>query len=409
MQKLKKFICNHKFLLFLFFVSLLLRIFMVSMIDVPVNSNYKMMYDVSLELISHTESYKSSLPVLTFGYQLGYVFYQSILLSIVNSVFFLKIVNCVTSSFTIVFIYLISKELSNKKAASIISIIYSIFLFPLLFPSLLSNQILSMLLVLIAIYLWIRQKRITVFRSIVIGILLVIAEVLQRDIFIIVIGFVFYLVFLIINNKEKKMLFLSMICIVSTFIILLVTTSYVFKVTGISPNGLANKNPAWRVLEGVHVSSNGRIQEDDFKYLGSVEKTKKELNRRIREDYLDFPKLFLNKIKTIWFSSDIGRFFNDNKEEEEIQFYIMINQFFVYFFFIMSLLSVITIFKKIYKSPQIFISFILVSYFIYYLIVEVTPEYAYSLQILEAVLASITLGYILDKKKKGVEYGNIRR
>ncbi len=409
MQKLKKFICNHKFLLFLFFVSLLLRIFMVSMIDVPVNSNYKMMYDVSLELISHTESYKSSLPVLTFGYQLGYVFFQSILLSIVNSVLFLKIVNCVTSSFTIVFIYLISKELSNKKAASIISIIYSIFLFPLLFPSLLSNQILSMLLVLIAIYLWIRQKRITVFRSIVIGILLVIAEVLQRDIFIIVIGFVFYLVFLIINNKEKKMLFLSMICIVSTFIILLVTTSYVFKVTGISPNGLANKNPAWRVLEGVHVSSNGRIQEDDFKYLGSVEKTKKELNRRIREDYLDFPKLFLNKIKTIWFSSDIGRFFNDNKEEEEIQFYIMINQFFVYFFFIMSLLSVITIFKKIYKSPQIFISFILVSYFIYYLIVEVTPEYAYSLQILEAVLASITLGYILDKKKKGVEYGNIRR
>ena len=409
MQKLKKFICNHKFLLFLFFVSLLLRIFMVFMIDVPVNSNYKMMYDASLELISHTGSYKSCLYFFTFGYQLGYVFFQSILLSIVNSVFFIKIVNCVTSSFTIVFIYLISKELSNKKAASIISIIYSIFLFPLLFPSLLSNQILSMLLVLIAIYLWIRQKRITVFRSIVIGILLVIAEVLQRDIFIIVIGFVFYLVFLIINNKEKKMLFLSMMCIVSTFIILLVTTSYVFKVTGISPNGLANKNPAWRVLEGVHVSSNGRIQEDDFKYLGSVEKTKKELNRRIREGYLDFPKLFLNKIKTIWFSSDIGRFFNDNKEEEEIQFYIMINQFFVYFFFIMSLLSVITIFKKIYKSPQIFISFILVSYFIYYLIVEVTPEYAYSLQILEAVLASITLGYILDKKKKGVEYGNIRR
>ena len=409
MQKLKKFICNHKFLLFLFFVSLLLRIFMVFMIDVPVNSNYKMMYDASLELISHTGSYKSCLYFFTFGYQLGYVFFQSILLSIVNSVLFLKIVNCVTSSFTIVFIYLISKELSNKKAASIISIIYSIFLFPLLFPSLLSNQILSMLLVLLAIYLWIRQKRITVFRSIVIGILLVIAEVLQRDIFIIVIGFVFYLVFLIINNKEKKMLFLSMMCIVSTFIILLVTTSYVFKVTGISPNGLANKNPAWRVLEGVHVSSNGRIQEDDFKYLGSVEKTKKELNRRIREDYLDFPKLFLNKIKTIWFSSDIGRFLDDNKEEEEIQFYIMINQFFVYFFFIMSLLSVITIFKKIYKSPQIFISFILVSYFIYYLIVEVTPEYAYSLQILEAVLASITLGYILDKKKKGVEYGNIRR
>ena len=409
MQKIKKFICNHKFLLFLFSFSLLLRIFMVFTIDIPVSSDYKMMYDASLELISHTESYKSSLYFLTFGYQLGYVFFQSMLLSIVNSVLFLKIVNCVISSFTIVFIYLISKELSNKKAASIISIIYSIFLFPLFFPNLLSNQILSMLLALIAIYLWISQKRITVFRSIVIGILLVIAEVLQRDIFIIVIGFVLYLVFLIINKKEKKMLFLSMMCIVSTFIILVFSTSYVFKVTGISPNGLANKNPAWRVLEGLHVSSNGRIQEDDFKYLESKEKTKKELNRRITEDYLGFPKLFLNKIKTIWFSSDIGRFLDDNKEEDEIQFYTMINQFFVYFFFLMSLLSVITIFKKFYKRPQMVISFILVSYFIYYLIVEVTPEYAYSLQILEAVLTSITLGYILGKEKKGVEYGNIRK
>ena len=409
MQKIKKFICNHKFLLFLFSFSLLLRIFMVFMIDIPVSSDYKMMYDASLELISHTESYKSSLYFLTFGYQLGYVFFQSMLLSIVNSVLFLKIVNCVISSFTIVFIYLISKELSNKKAASIISIIYSIFLFPLFFPNLLSNQILSMLLALIAIYLWISQKRITVFRSIVIGILLVIAEVLRRDIFIIVVALFLYFVFLIIKNKEKKMLFLSMMCIVSTFIILVFSTSYVFKVTGISPNGLANKNPAWRVLEGLHVSSNGRIQEDDFKYLESKEKTKKELNRRITEDYLGFPKLFLNKIKTIWFSSDIGRFLDDNNEEDEIQFYTMINQFFVYFFFLMSLLSVITIFKKIYKSPQMFISFILVSYFIYYLIVEVTPEYAYSLQILEAVLTSITLGYILGKEKKGVEYGNIRK
>ncbi len=409
MQKLKKFICNHKFLLFLFFFSLLLRVFMVLMIDIPVSSDFKRIYDASLEFLSHSENYKSSLPVLTFGYQLGYVFYQSILLSIVNSVLFLKIINCVISSFTIVFIYLISKELSNKKAASIISILYSVFLFPLFFPSLLSNQILSMLLVLIAIYLWISQKRITVFRSIVIGILLVIAQVLRRDIFIIVVAFLLYFVFLIIKKKEKKKLFLSMMCIVSTFIILLFSTSYVFKVTGVSPNGLTNKNPAWRVLEGLCVSSNGRIQEDDFKYLGSIEKTKKELNRRIEEDYLDFPKLFLNKIKTIWFSSDIGWSFDNSKEEEEIQFYIMINQFFVYFFFLMSLLSVITIFKKIYKSPQIFISFILISYFIYYLIVEVTPKYAYSLQILEAVLASITLGYILDKKKKGVEYGNIRR
>ena len=72
---------------------------MVFTIDIPVSSDYKMMYDASLEFISHTESYKSSLYFLTFGYQLGYVFFQSMLLSIVNSVLFLKILNFIIISF----------------------------------------------------------------------------------------------------------------------------------------------------------------------------------------------------------------------------------------------------------------------------------------------------------------------
>ena len=65
----------------------------------------------------------------------------------------------------------------------------------------------------------------------------------------------------------------------------------------------------------------------------------------------------------------------------------------------MSLLSSVAIFKKIYKNPQFLITFILIVYFGVYLLIEVVPRYAYSLQILEAILASVTLGYILDKKK----------
>lgn len=65
----------------------------------------------------------------------------------------------------------------------------------------------------------------------------------------------------------------------------------------------------------------------------------------------------------------------------------------------MSLLSAITLFKKTYKKEQILILLILFVYFGVYLFIEVMPRYAYSLQIFEALLASITLGYILDNKK----------
>ena len=149
---------SHKFIIFLFFFSLLIRVLVVCLVHTPVVSDFKTVYDASLELLHHTDSYKSSIYFLNLGYQMGHVIYQYLLLSIINSALFLKIVNCVVSSFTVVFIYLISKELSNKKAAAIISIIYSVFLFPLLLNTVLTNQILPMLLLLIAIYLWIRQK-----------------------------------------------------------------------------------------------------------------------------------------------------------------------------------------------------------------------------------------------------------
>ena len=78
----------------------------------------------------------------------------------------------------------------------------------------------------------------------------------------------------------------------------------------------------------------------------------------------------------------------------------------------MTLLSSITLFKKIYTHPQILITLILCIYCGVYLFIEVMPRYAYSLQIFEAILASITLGYILDNKKEdkvGAKNGKTRK
>lgn len=401
MKKIKDMFFSHKFIIFLFFFSLLIRVLVVCLVHTPVVSDFKTVYDASLELLHHTDSYKSSIYFLNLGYQMGHVIYQYLLLSIINSALFLKIVNCVVSSFTVVFIYLISKELSNKKAAAIISIIYSVFLFPLLLNTVLTNQILPMLLLLIAIYLWIRQKNITVCNSIIIGVLLAFSNMLRSEIIIVIIGFILYFLFLMfIRKKDKKKLLISFLCILISYVSVMQGTSYLLKATDISPSGLENKNSAWKFLEGLNVKTNGMYSEEDaIKYFHSREKTEEALKKRVQEDYLEFPKLFLKKIKVVWLNSDLSWSLGHIENQEKVQPYVMINQFFVYFFFIMALLSVITIFKKTYRNPQLLISFILVVYFFVYLLIEVMSRYAYSLQIFEAILASITLGYILDKQE----------
>ena len=400
MNKIKKWISKHKIIIFLFLFAFVIRIGVILWIDTPVISDFKTMLDASKELVNGTDAYKSMPYFICWGYQMGHVIYQAILLNIINSITFLKIVNAIVTSSTVIMIYLIGKELSNTKAAIIISIIYSIFLFPLLLNTVLTNQLLPMLLILIAIYLWMKKKKENKLMPVIIGILLGISNMLRSETIVIIIAFVLYTIFLMIKKENRKALIINLCLIIISYFTLTTATSFALKATDISPSGLENKNSSWKFLEGLNVETRGQYSEDDaVKYSYDKKKTTKELKKRIQEEWQQYPLLFAKKTKILWLNSDLSWSLGHIENQEDLKLYEGINQIFIYFFVIMSLLSAITLFKKTYKKEQILILLILFIYFGVYLFIEVMPRYAYSLQIFEALLASITLGYILDNKK----------
>ena len=400
MNKIKKWISKHKIIIFLFLFAFVIRIGVILWIDTPVISDFKTMLDASKELVNGTDAYMSMPYFICWGYQMGHVIYQAILLNIINSITFLKIVNAIVTSSTVIMIYLIGKELSTTKAAIIISIIYSIFLFPLLLNTVLTNQLLPMLLILIAIYLWMKKKKENKLMPVIIGILLGISNMLRSETIVIIIAFVLYTIFLMIKKENRKALIINLCLIIISYFTLTTATSFVLKATDISPSGLENKNSSWKFLEGLNVETRGQYSEDDaVKYSYDKKKTTKELKKRIQEEWQQYPLLFAKKTKILWLNSDLSWSLGHIENQEDLKLYEGINQIFIYFFVIMSLLSAINLFKKTYKKEQILILLILFVYFGVYLFIEVMPRYAYSLQIFEALLASITLGYILDNKK----------
>ena len=400
MNKIKEWISKHKIIIFLFLFAFVIRIGVILWMDTPVISDFKTMLDASKELVNGTDAYKSMPYFICWGYQMGHVIYQAILLNIINSITFLKIVNAIVTSSTVIMIYLIGKELSTTKAAIIISIIYSIFLFPLLLNTVLTNQLLPMLLILIAIYLWMKKKKENKLMPVIIGILLGISNMLRSETIVIIIAFVLYTIFLMIKKENRKALIINLCLIIISYFTLTTATSFALKATDISPSGLENKNSSWKFLEGLNIETRGQYSEDDaIKYSYDKKKTTKELKKRIQEEWQQYPLLFAKKTKILWLNSDLSWSLGHIENQEDLKLYEGINQIFIYFFVIMSLLSAITLFKKTYKKEQILILLILFVYFGVYLFIEVMPRYAYSLQIFEALLASITLGYILDNKK----------
>lgn len=396
MQQIIDWLKKHKFIIFLFLFSFILRLLIVITINTPVISDFKTMLDASLELVNNTSNYKSMPYFITWGYQMGHVVYQAFLLSIINNLLFLKIMNVLITSLTIVMIYIISKKLSNEKAAKITSIIYTIFLFPLLLNTVLTNQLLPMLLILVAINLWITYIPKKIFIAFPIGLLLAFSNILRSETIVIITGILVYSLFSMLEKKDIKKLILSLLILLATYSGVMKLTSYTLQKSNISPSGLENKNTAWKFLTGLNIETNGMYSAKDAEvYAYDEQKTKKELTKRIKEDYKNYPLLFLKKIKIVGLNSDLSWSVGHlNQQTTKILTYL--NQLFIYFFFIMALLSLIPLLKKKYKKAQVLITLITIIYFGVYLLIEVMPRYAYSIQIFEAILTSITLGYFLE-------------
>ena len=84
---------DNKFIIGLFLFAFISRVIIILVVDTPIISDFKTMYEAALEIVKGTSDYKDSFYFLTWGYQMGHVLYQSVLLSIINSVVFLKIMN----------------------------------------------------------------------------------------------------------------------------------------------------------------------------------------------------------------------------------------------------------------------------------------------------------------------------
>jgi len=393
---MKDFIKRNKFIIILFCFSFLLRLVYVLFVDTPIISDFKVMYDASQELINGTSNYKDMPYFIIWGYQIGHVIYQTILLSIYNSVLFLKVVNCIISSLTVVFVYLLCNKVSSNKSSKVISILYILFPFPLYMNSVLSNQQLPLLLILIALYLFVSIDYSKFIRkSLIIGCLLGLSNILRSEV-IVIIGSLFIFSLFLIKIYGFKKIVISFMLIIITYLFVFKGCSYILKVSNISPNGLSNLNPNWKFVIGFNYETSGMYSESDASiYAYNSDLSKKEVLNRIK-DYKKIPLLFLKKTKILWLNSDlywpIGHM--DNTLFYKIS--NIINQFYIYLFIVLSIIS----FKKLFKNKiQLLIFIILFLYFGTYLLIEVMPRYAYNLQVFEAILCSVGLDVIFSLKK----------
>lgn len=398
----KKFDLKH-FPIILFATSLILRLAFNLFVETEPISDFKVLFDASQQLLKGDTSFNQTLYFSLWPYQLGFVVYQTLLLKIWNSLFFLKLINCICSSLICLLIYLISKKFVKEKSAQIISLVYSLSIFSISYTSVLSNQHMASLLVYFALYIILTERIIkdNYIKYIVAAILIAISNIIRPEAIITIFAIILYLILLMRKTNAKKTIIqISLLLIIYFSSLFLV--DQVFINTGLSPNGLKNNAPHWKFVLGFNHETNGTYSDNDIYVLENEEAGVELIKERIFVSPLKLLTLFKNKILIFWNRTSLSWSFTDsfisthNRLIELLPILENHNSYIYYFMYILIIVGIYNCFKnKKYDNKillilnQVFVTFGV------FLLIEVQPRYSYYVQISVIILASLGLDYLL--------------
>ncbi len=380
----------------------------ILLVNTPLEHDFKTMFEAASAINRGAfDVIKTSDYFQLFGYQLGHTLYMSFFLKIFKSAFFLYVLNGLFSSGIVLLIYLIGKDFVKEKTAMAFSLLYSLFPFPLLLNTVLTNQHHSTFFFLLAIYflLHLKQEKESWWKKgILVGTCLGISHILRPEGMVFFVAFLVYLLFSL-TKKNKKQLLLMGSTVILCFLVLTSLASFGIKSLGLNPNGLRNNDPYWKFIVGLNATTNGAYSENDQKLytFGNTKQALELIRNRTLGNMTQLPLLFLKKEVILFTKSDLSwsiGYFQQSGKAELYQFLTNLNQCFIYFFLIFAILGC---FVKQKKKESLFLILLIGVYFGVYLLIEVMPRYAYSIQPILLILGMIGWDSLREWKKKGLQ------
>ena len=385
-----------KFSLVLFILSMLSKLLAIMLIKPPIESDFLVMYQASKLLRVGDLSYTDLDYFIKWGYQVGHVFYQAMLLKICNSIFFLKIVNCLALSGTTVLIYLIVKDLLNEKVAKASSLAYMFYLHPVLLTTVLTNQHVPTFLFFLALYL------------------IIIGNIMRPEGIIFILSIIAYLLCICYKSEKFKTIFLKSLVLILSYTIITKGCSFAFETFNLSKNGLDNQDPLWKFVLGTNYESRGRYSEADLIYLMNRKQELEVIKERTIKNPLQFSKLMAIKAKTFWADNNLYwsndylnneniTIFSKKMSGEKVNEYLnAINEQVYIVVFILAIIGLFPLIKNKYdKRVNLFI-ILLSAYFVVYLLIEIMNRYTYTPRVAIFILAAIGIDY-LSKQIKNIK------
>ena len=356
---------------------------------------------------------------LRWAYQSFFVIYQAFIMTLFPwGITPLLVFNALFIAGTVIFIYLIAKNIFQEKTARFITVIFFLYPSKYFLASVLTNQHISLFFLLLGSYIILRN--LTIKNGILGGFIIAIGNAFRMDGMLVIVSIILLAIIIFISQKEKlanKMktitpLAISAVCCFLTGFLI----SSIVMLSGVNPNGQKNMYPLWIFVVGLNAETKGgysaEIAEEALSSadISSNRKAQIEIVRRhlsvkggLFSQLTEKSWIFWGRNEeTNWafrgqdernipiVNKTLGSVLKHAKQVERVYFSIIL-------LFALSSLVLVFISKNDLNPMLIFCGLVFLMFFIVYIFIECQPRYRYFSYPFLFILAGSAIEQIYDK------------
>lgn len=280
-------------------------------------SDFQIMYDAARELARGNNVMNDGGYFQWWSYQSAFVAWMALWIRLFGAgVGFFQMMNCLCGAGCAVLVYALAGRFASPQGARAAGVLYLLYPGSIFLAPVLTNQHLSELLLLVALYIVTggeNDLRARVFRGGAAGLVLALSNAVRPSAVVVVLAVLALLVLELIRWKELGRSGLlpaaaGALAVAVVYFLAGEGLSLLVRATGLNRNGLTNNVPQWKFILGLNQESNGRYSSADSERVldaGSIAQVQ-EAARQLLEERLAaltpgrLPALLLRKIRTMW-------------------------------------------------------------------------------------------------------------
>lgn len=298
--------------LFLFLLRLLLAATFLLLVKTQPMQDFQTMYEAACQLANGSREYLNDVYFYNWAYQTGFVAYEALVIRVFGAGLLpLKLLNALWMAGTGVLVYAIGRCFLSERAAMTASFFYALYPAPYFLASVLTNQHIATFFYYLALWLLLRQKKLTWKNAVLAGLALAIGNVMRPIGAVVVLAVLCWgAVRFLTQGKPYLQEAAAVLVCTAVYFAAGWLFSHLVVWTGMNPEGLTNNLPLWKFLLGLNPAGGGIWNKADYNTFYTLPAAQAEpamrqaIAERLHSGVSAFLQLFWEKIRVLWGSCE---------------------------------------------------------------------------------------------------------